>query len=308
MRMQAQQGVVMVVALFFMALVATLSYYMMLRLEKDTERTRLILRNQQASLYAQGSVDWAKNQLRDNLVFQKPNKPVDTLPLHSPINHVRGYAISSVIYDAQARFNINHLSNPVDMADFRRLLGMVYPRLTDQAALPLLQAIVDWISSEQKQSPYQQYYAELSPPYRAAHRPMVSVAELQWVKGMTPALFTALKPYVIALPSRAPVNFQTAPAAILAALSPSMTMDTGKALEKARLQLQAPTIQAFLGLDIVKNHSLPAEKLTAVSDYFLVETKVSIEKQETVLYTLLERTGKNDQVAVHSLWQSLGTL
>jgi type II secretory pathway component PulK len=48
-----QQGVVIVIALFIVALVATMAYAMMVRIERDTRRTSLILRNTQAEFYAQ---------------------------------------------------------------------------------------------------------------------------------------------------------------------------------------------------------------------------------------------------------------
>jgi general secretion pathway protein K len=152
------------------------------------------------------------------------------------------------------------------------------------------------------------YYLTLSPPYRAAHRMMVSASELQLIEGMTPALYTALAPYIAALPTVAPVNVQTASAPVLASLSESMTLETGKAIEQIRQQQNFPTIEAFLNLDIMKNHKISADKITILSQYFLVETTVKIEKQKVVLYTLLERIGKDGKSTVNVVWQSKGVM
>src|SRR5258708_1218566 len=102
-----QQGVVIVVALFIVALVATMAYVMMARLERDTRCTTLILRDTQAEFYAQGSIAWAMDQLRNNWEKQKPNQLVDITPITSPVMNENGYRIVSTIYDMQARYNLN---------------------------------------------------------------------------------------------------------------------------------------------------------------------------------------------------------
>lgn len=306
--LRRQQGVVIVVALFFVALVATIAYLMMARLERDTRRTSLLLRNTQAEFYAQGSIDWAKAQLRDNFNNQKPNQVVDKMPLKSAENEEQGYRIASVIYDMQSRLNVNHVMNAEGQADFKRLLHIVSPLLDANQVATIQLSVLDWIMPGDSMNEKGKYYLTLSPPYRAAHRMMISASELQLVEGMTPALYASLAPYISALPTVAPVNVQTASAPVLASLSESMTLDTGKAIEQIRQQQNFPTIEAFLNLDIMKNHKISADKITILSQYFLVETTVKIEKQKVVLYTLLERTGKDGKSTVNVIWQSKGVM
>ncbi|MBV9575373.1 MAG: general secretion pathway protein GspK, partial [Gammaproteobacteria bacterium] len=102
---------VIVIALFIVALAATMAYVMMSRLERDTRRTSLLLHYTQANFYAQGSIVWAMDQLRNNWERQKTNKLVDEIPIKSPENVMNGYKISSTIYDMQSRFNLNNLNN-----------------------------------------------------------------------------------------------------------------------------------------------------------------------------------------------------
>src|SRR3990167_1767650 len=92
-----QQGVVIVVALFIVALVATMAYIMMSRLARDTRQTTLILRNVQAENYAQGSIAWARDHLKNDFERQKPKQMIDPVPIQSPIKEVDGYKISSKI-------------------------------------------------------------------------------------------------------------------------------------------------------------------------------------------------------------------
>lgn len=294
------------VALFFVAVIAGMSYYMLSRLERDTWRTSLLVRTAQAEFYAQGSVMWAAEQLRANLKKQKPNLVVDKMPMVSPLDDFNGYKISSKITDAQARFNLNNLSSSEAVTDFKRLMQLLDAKYNEQKATAILNAIADWIRQGQVKNEYSQYYMSLSPPYRAAHRAFLSASELQLVKGMTPELFSLLQPYITALPMATKVNVQSAPAAVLASLTPDMSLETAREIEKACAKTDIVSTAAFLNLDIVKNHRVPEGKITVLSQYFLVETTVKIEKQQIVIYTLLERTGDAKKNAVKVVWQSKG--
>jgi len=305
--LKKQQGMVIVVALFIVALVAAMAYSMVARLERDTRRTTLILRDTQAEFYAQGSLAWAMDTLRNNWEKKKLNQIVDTIPQQSPVNTVKGYAITSTIYDMQSRFNLNNLTNATAQIDFKKLIQVTAPTVPDEKVLEVMMAVIDWISSAKK-SAYDEYYANLPLPYRAAHRPMTSVSELRLVMGMTPQLYAALEPYVTALPTGTVINVQTAAAPVLATLSASMTLDAGKNIEKVRVQKPFILPSDFFDLAIVKNHEPDAmkDKITTTSAYFLVVTTVTIESQKIVLYTLLERAenAKKNKVAINILWQS----
>ncbi len=304
--LKCQQGVVIVVALFIVALVATMSYVMMSRLERDTQRTALLLRNTQAEFYAQGSIIWAMEELRSNWEKQqgKPNTRIDQIPIKSPENEINGYKISSTIYDMQSRFNLNNLTKQETQSDFMRLLLAVAPKITYQKAQEIVQSVTDWITLGQQQTSNDRYYMDLSPPYRTLHQPMAMESELQLVKGMTPALFTALQPYVTALPIATLVNVQTAPAQVLVTLAPTMTLTTAKAVEQLRIEKPIVSPQMFATLDVIKNHNIAADKVTTTSNYFLVETDVTIENQHVLLYTLLERVTNEGKATCSVLWQS----
>jgi len=302
-----EQGVVIVLALFMVALVAAIAYIMMMRLQRDTERTMLILRDTQAEFYAQGSIVWAIDVLQKNLDKQKPNQRVDIVPIQSPVNVVNGYQISSVIYDMQGRFNLNSLDQPETYANFRRLIRAVVPNIAEDKAQEIARAVGDWISSARSdQTEFNRYYLGLPLPYRAAHRLMLSSSELRLVKGMTPALFAALQPYVVALPYGTSMNIQSAPAPVLLTLSPNMTLDAAKNLQDLLQRSPVTSKEALTNLDMIRNLNISTDKLTITSSYFLVETVVSIEKQRILLYTLLERTLKNNRATLRIVWQSKG--
>lgn len=296
-----QRGVVVVVALFIVALVATMSYVMMARLERDTRRALLIVRHTQAELYAEGSIVWAIDQLRANLMAAKPDQMVDRIPLKSPVNTVDGYHIQSTVYDLQSRFNLNTLGFEEAQESFARLIKAVSPEMTNEQIVSLIKNIVDWLSPSQQDANAIKYYLELPVPYRPANKPMQNASELTLVKEMTPALFQALSPYIIALPAETRVNIQTASLPVLMSLSPKMTQDAAKQLIEFRSQ--SPFCPQNLTSDVLKQYDI-VKYVTAVSDYFLVETEVSIENQHIVLYTLLFRSKRDEKIVVTRLMQA----
>ncbi len=306
LRLKRQRGVVLVMALFIVALIATMAIVMMARLERDTRRTTLLLRNTQAEFYAQGSIDWAKETLRSNWLKQqgKQNVLVDVMPVKSPVNEINGYKVSGTLYDMQSRYNVNNLTKAEAQEDFKRLLLAVNPKLPAQQAQAIGQAVTDWIAPAQAQTDNSRYYMNLS--YRAPHQLMVSVSELQLVKGMTPALFHMLQPYVTALPTATLINVQTAPPQVLVTLGQGMTLEAAKSIEQVREQKPIVSPQLFSSLDVVKNHNISADKITTISQYFLLETDVAIENQHVLLYTLLERNTNEGKAECTILWQSKG--
>ncbi len=303
--LKKQRGIVIVVALFIVALVATMAYVMMARLARDTERTRLLVQNTQAQFYAQGSLAWAIDQLRNDWDRQQPNMPVDAIPLQSPVNQENGYQITSNIDDMQARFNLNNLIEPAWQSPFVSLLHVVMPTLNVQTAKQIATAITAWITPGNKAS-VDDYYLNLSSPYRPAHQLMQSASELKLLQGMTPAIYEALKPYVVALPKTTPINVQTAEAPLLLALSPALTVDAAKAIIAARKQKPIVSTQAFTALSMMQNHAVTPDFITTVSQFFLVQTDVKIDEQHLVIYTLLDRSQKDGKAQMNILWQSKG--
>ena len=306
-QVRKQQGVVIIMALFIVALVASLAYFMMARLERDANRALLITRNQQAAFYVAGSVAWAQDQLRQNWLHQSSERVIDNLPLTSPENVEENYHIRSTITDAQSLFNLNNLKNPLAKAGLVRLLQSVKPNYSSAEASALADETAKWIGGVPLGTTSAQYYLDQKPPYRAAERLMASASEWLLVKGMRPELFATLKPFVTALPEPTPQNVQTAPEAVLTTLSPNLNGETAKALMRLRTLNPLLTPEQFLNQDIVKNNAIKAQQITIASDYFWVETRVDIENLRSVFYTLLKRSIVDQKPTINIIWQSRGS-
>jgi general secretion pathway protein K len=303
-----QRGAAIIVALFVTSLVVIASVAMIMRLRIDLRHTELVINAIQGNDDAQGSIDWAMEQLNNNWKQKKPDHIVDQTPIQSPLDQVNHADIISTIYDAQGRFNINDLTNKQYIDDFSSLITFVQPTIDHDTAHAMTLAVIDWISSGVQNTELDNYYFKLNPAYRAPHRLMVSVSELRLVKGITPEIYKALLPYVIALPEITKININNAAIPVLMCLSKTLTPTSAKTIIAKRNQTPFPNTQSFLALDILKNNPVPEEKITTISSYFLVETNVKVGQQTIRLTTLLQRIEKNAVPREIVLWQSKGTL
>jgi general secretion pathway protein K len=224
------------------------------------------------------------------------------------VNRDDNAIIFSTIFDAQGRFNLNNLGDSAAQVGFIRLMQSAVPRTSPETARDLAIAVAHWITPGALNNNLDDYYLKSDPPYRAPHRPMVSVSEFRLLKGVTPELFAALAPYITVLPEGTPVNINNAPAPVLMSLSPTLTLPAAATIVAQRSQAPFPNTQSFLQFDVVKNNPIPENQVTVLSNYFLVKTNVKVTQQEILLYTLLKRMGKNDQPFTTILWQSKGTL
>lgn len=299
-----QRGVALIIALFIVALVVTLSYFMMARLSRDTKRTTLQVRHTEAEFLAKGSLAWAQAELSYNLIHRRPKRLVDKMPSYLGTQVIKGYSIKTTIFDLQARFNLNNLDNPDAQADFKRLLKVLLPNMSEAKDQELVAAIADWISQSLHKNRFDTFYLSLPQPYHAAHRQMKSVSELRLIKGIDMASYRALLPYVAALPVPSTINVQTAPQSILRSLSDSMTDDIATALVNIRAQSPFVSIDEFLNQDVLKNRLINAQKIAVVSDYFLVQTEIAMQDQYLILYTVLQRKIQKNKVTFVTLLQS----
>jgi len=170
----------------------------------------------------------------------------------------------------------------------------------------LAQAIVDWIDPDQDplfpDGAEDSDYNVLNPPYLAANRPMISASELRLVKGMEPEAYDKLAPLVCALPPDTPLNVNTAPARVLAALV------EGKDPKELEDLLENPPADGYDNVD----DFLSATKLTVdaqlkaqlgvASQHFLLRAEARVGDGRAMLYSILYR----DESGVRVLRRGFG--
>ena len=121
-----------------------------------------------------------------------------------------------------------------------------------------------------------------------------SVDSLLNVPGFTPEMVARLRPFVTVLPTSTPVNMNTAPAEVVAAVVPGMSLSSAQALVSRRQSAffrNTSDVQLALqgtgalppGIDITQ---IPMDVTTS---YFLVHGRVQYERAEVDRTTLIYR-------------------
>lgn len=170
----------------------------------------------------------------------------------------------------------------------------------------LAQAIADWIDPDADplfpDGAEDSDYTILNPPYLAANRPFTSISELRLVKGMDRETYTKLAPLVCALPPGTALNVNTAPAAVLAALSEELEPADLERLLEDRPEKGYENVDEFLNAaKITLNAELKA-LLGVESQYFLLRADVRVGDGHSMLYSVLFR----DDQSVRILRRSFG--
>jgi general secretion pathway protein K len=132
--------------------------------------------------------------------------------------------------------------------------------------------------------------------------PVQRFEHLAWL-GLEPAVLQALRPLVDVLPTRTPVNLNTAGREVLAAV---LAVDAGTA---ERL-VQARQQQAFERLDQVRallppGSPLESSRVSVGSQYFEVRGRLRLEDRVLEEASLVRRRGTVEVQAVHRLRRNL---
>jgi len=177
-----------------------------------------------------------------------------------------------------------------------RLLTGPYFRLSQDRAGEVIDAVKDWIDADDEvtgDGAEGRYYADLPKPYAAKNAPLDCIEELLMVKGMTRELFygTGETPGLVlclTVFGDGKININTAPKAVLRALSAEMTEDAVNRLDEYRRDeknnLADPAwynrVQGVTGLNI------PAGLISVRSDTFRI-TAVGLQGRMTQQITAI---------------------
>jgi general secretion pathway protein K len=220
-----QTGAVLILALLIVALVAGLGIKFAGDYQLGLARAESRWFGTQARIYAFSAEGTAVKMLsQDSPEFDSALD--ETWGQEIPLE-VEGGGLLIKITDANGQFNLNYLGgdyiadkpvgDPARYSEYQRmfirLLLTFSPLVADsQQAADILEAIVDWADTNNTPSDIgaeDSYYLSLPEPYLPANVPFRSVEELQMVRGITPELMRALRPYITVLPSTMPMNVNT---------------------------------------------------------------------------------------------------
>jgi general secretion pathway protein K len=265
---RSQRGTALIIALLVLALAAAAATAMLeaqdlqtrgLQAQRDYEQARWMLR---------GGMHWARSILAEDARAGTSDHQRELWASGLPPTEVQLGSLAGAIRDEQAYFNLNSLvraGKPFlpQVVAFRRLLSTIglAPGLADAIAAAV-----------------------------AAAGTLSDLGELAGMPGLNAAALGKLQGYTTALPRPTPVNVNTAPPEVLAALVDGLPLSEAQALAR-RLAVEpvrnAAEFQARLRPDLKLN----AEDISAASQFFVVQGRAQVGGADLRMQALLQRTG-----------------
>jgi general secretion pathway protein K len=304
------RGSALLTALFIMTLVAIAATAMSVRLQLDLHRAQLTLASDKLYLGSQVVTFWAMHTLAtlDNHALAKGITPTIAIFPKKMQTAYPNLVITGTLIDLQSQFNLNNVSNVQWHAPFLALLNATQKDPVNGKIL--LHSLFDWIrpyNPEQERSKSVPSHTKQRPAYLPAHQAMQSPSELRLVSGFSSSRYTALEPYITALPETTPLNINHASKVLLASLGSGLNPEQVTGIIAARGEngfKDITQLNFFL-----QKYSIPPEQVTLESNYFLAVASCSTPELQLTIYTVLKRFRDNHgRLSITLLHESLNTL
>jgi general secretion pathway protein K len=290
-----QGGAAVLVAMLVVAIAAVAASSFMFRSQVEWRRLDNLTRMDQAHRILRAGQQWAAAVLLEDSLHSSVDYLGSIWATQLPPVEAEGYQLSGWMEDQDRRFNLNNLvlNGQVDdqqLAIFVRLLGTLH--------LPgdLAFAVADWIDADDiplnPSSAESAYYENLPTPYRAANHPLINVNELLRVKGFDRDVLAVLRPYVTALPTRTPINVNTASPEVLTALVQGLALQDAYTMVAKRERIYYVNAQDFQQA-LPNGVSAPVGMVSVASQYFLVQARVRRDHLAIGSAALYHRVGPN---------------
>ncbi|MDX2143246.1 MAG: type II secretion system minor pseudopilin GspK [Rhodospirillaceae bacterium] len=305
----SERGVVLLTTLLLVAVLAALIVAVMDDIRLAIKRTGNIRAHDQALWYARGAENLGRetiergwkihpsvSTLNDAWAMEGVRFPIDNGVIAGRIRDGGNcFNLNSVVQrDGRGRF----IARLEGTAQLQALLAALDVNQSDAEALAAV--LVDWIDSDSAASPggaEDSEYMGRTPPYRTAGALLVDVTELRAMRGFSEKLYSALRPFVCALPTETPslVNVNTLmaeQAVLLVMLSGSgLSISAATRVIAARPLTGFGTIDEFWALDDMAPFK-PAAERPGVADvktrYYILETEVTYDTAELTTAALVE--------------------
>jgi len=280
-----------ITAILVVALVASAASFMAWQQQLWLRQVENLGAQAQSRVVALAALQWARSALAQDARSSSVDhlgegwaQPLSPLP-------VEGGELSGGLSDQQGLFNLNSLvregkASAADLAVFQKLLDLL------QLPPGLAGAVADWIDPDAEPTypggAEDMDYLALGPPYRAANRALTTVDGLYRIKGFDAARVERLRAFVTALPQATPVNVNTAPAEVLAAVA-GLSLDQARALVAARKARHFADLADFRERLPQPEAPLNETLLSVDSRYFLVTGHARFGRAKAGCQALLER-------------------
>lgn len=314
MRSSRQHGAALLTAMIIVTLIASLAAGMVWQQYRAVQIEAADRARAQSAWILQGALDWARLILREDAQANQRSKKIDHLgePWAVPLAEARLSTflaadktaasddegpeafLSGSIEDAQSHYNLRALLGGPKVPELEM---RVLERLCTQVNAPPGTAAV--IATGMRAA-FPAPASAASAPANAASESTISesgplqpagVDQLAWF-GLDDATIKRLQPYVVLLPKVTPVNLNTAPREVIAALF------DGVDLASAERLVQARKAQPLQNVEDAKNYlpataDLGAGRASVESSYFIVTGRLRLDERQLEQRSLIERQGLN---------------
>lgn len=299
--MRRQSGAALLMAMLIVALVASLASAMVWRQYRAVQIEAADRARAQSGWILQGALDWARLILREDARANR-GAPVDHLgevwavPLaEARLSSFLAAAnsgqtedgpeafLSGSLQDAQAQYNLRRLID--SKGEEQELELRTLARLCESAGLPAEQA---------SRLAGQLRAAFANPPEGSAPLRPQNLDQLQWL-GLSAEAVERLRPLLTLLPTPTPVNLNTAPREVIAALFDGMDLASAQRLVQQRQSAPLRNLddaKAWLPESVV----LSSERASVSSSYFIVNGRLRLEERVLEERSLVRRRDLDMQV------------
>ena len=307
-----QRGAALLAAMLTVALVATFAAGALWQQWKSVEVEGAERQRTQARWLLTGALDWARVILREDARASDANAPVDHLaePWAIPLQEARLSAflaalpdgtgntvddekfaqqvlLSGQVNDLQGRLNVTNLLQG-EQLDGKTVLA--FERLFDALGVPSAQLslLTQGLLAAQKQN---------------SNSPLMPqrVRQLTWL-GLSPQALQTLSPHITVLPTRTPVNVNTASVQVLYASVPGLSLSDAQRMVQQRERQHWASLEAFqkaLGRDLNLSDTHQVN-----TQYFEVLGRLRMPQTTLQERSLVKRDGQELKV----LWRDAGSL
>lgn len=191
-----QKGTAIFTALLMVSIVSAITVALALSQRVDIYRTQQLVRSIEAEEYSKGAVYWAISVLQDPDL--NPNDGNKTWPivLEPTLLSKDNVVINGQLEFYKKRFDLNSLKKSEQKVPFLELVKKTNFQFPDGWATEVADHVQQWVSKATIE--VADPYLLLSPPYRMAHQPMVSVSECRLLEGVSGEYFEILAPFLSA--------------------------------------------------------------------------------------------------------------
>ena len=128
----------------------------------------------------------------------------------------------------------------------------------------------------------------------------LEVDDLLAVKGFTPEIVNKLRPFVTVLPDPTPVNVNTAPPEVLAAVVPNFSLSEASALVQRRRNVPWRGMQYFIA--DIGGRTLTGNSLDVHSNYFIVSSRIRLDRAALNAEALIKRAATMGPGSITVVW------